>query len=207
MSTLPSTAALLIIDVQRAFDDPRWGRRNNPALERNLERLLAAWRETGRPVVHVRHMSSSPTSTLRPGQPGNEFKPEVAPRPGEWVVEKQVNSAFIGTHLERRLRNKEIDTLVIVGIQTNHCVSTTARMAGNLGFHTFVVGDACATFDRVGHDGVLRPAELHHDVALADLHEEFATIVETDAVLEAAEPRHGAALAAPAASPAGAAAR
>jgi nicotinamidase-related amidase len=185
MKPLPPTAVLLVVDMQKAFYDPSWGPRNNPALERNVRRLQDAWRRTGRPIVHVRHMSTSPTSTLRPGQPGNAIMDEVAPLAGEPVVEKTVNSAFIGTTLEADLRRRGVDTIVVTGIQTNHCVSTTARMAGNLGFDTYVVADGTATFDRAGHDGVVRPAELLHAVALADLHGEFATIVETDALLEA----------------------
>ena len=192
MKPLPPNAVLLVIDVQKGFDDPFWGPRNNPALERNVRRLQDAWRRTGRPIVHVRHMSTSPTSALRPGQPGNEIKDDVAPLAGEPVVEKSVNSAFIGTTLEADLRRRGVDTLVITGLQTNHCVSTTARMAGNLGFDTYVVADATATFDRAGHDGVVRPAELLHTVALADLHGEFATIVETDALVEAAGAARGA---------------
>jgi nicotinamidase-related amidase len=183
---LPERAALIVIDVQRAFDDASWGPRNNPELERNLSALLAVWRKARRPLIHVRHMSREPRSLLRPGQPGNEFKPEVQPLSGERVIEKNVNSAFIGTPLEAELRAAGIDTLVITGIQTNHCVSTTARMAGNLGFRTYVVSDGTATFDRKSHDGGrLFPAELVHAVALADLQGEFATIVDTRALLAA----------------------
>lgn len=184
--TLPANAALVVIDVQRAFDDPRMGPRNNPALEGNVRALLARWRESRRPLFHVKHMSTEPQSLLRPGLPGNEFKPEAAPLAGERVIEKNVNSAFIGTPLEAELREKRIDTLVLLGIQTNHCVSTTTRMAGNLGFRAFLVGDACATFDRKGPDGRLWPAQTLHDVSLADLHGEFATVVTTAQVLAAA---------------------
>lgn len=174
---------LLLVDLQLGFDEPRWGRRNNPYAEDHASALLHAWRSAERPVVHVRHMSSDPRSPLRPGHPGNAFKRETAPAAGEPVVEKRVNSAFIGTPLEADLRRAGCGGLVIVGLTTNHCVSTTARMAGNLGFATWVVSDATATFDRVGPDGVLHPAERIHQMALSDLHGEFATVVDTATVI------------------------
>ena len=185
----PATT-LLVVDLQLGFDEPRWGRRNNPSLERHALALLRAWRTTGRPVVHVRHMSTEPDSPLRPDRPGNAFKPETAPIAGEAVIEKSVNSAFIGTSLETDLRRAGCGGLVIVGLTTNHCVSTTARMAGNLGFPTWVVSDATATFDRVGPDGVEHPAEQIHSIALSDLHGEFATVVGTAAVIAALQVPH-----------------
>lgn len=136
---LDGRAALLLVDVQEGLDDPTLGERNNPGAEERAATLLAAWREAGRPVVHVRHLSEEPGSPLRPGQPGVEIKEIVRPAPGEPVVEKSVNSAFIGTGLEERLRADGIETLIIAGLTTDHCVSTTARMAGNLGFETYVV--------------------------------------------------------------------
>jgi len=178
---------LLVVDLQQGFDALAWGRRNNPQLEQRASELLRVWRGTGRPVVHVRHMSTNPFSPLRPGQPGNDFKPETAPIAGEAVVEKRVNSAFIGTYLEADLRRAGCRGLVIVGLTTNHCVSTTARMAGNLGFATWVVSDATATFDRVGPDGLEHRAEQIHAIALSDLHGEFATVVDTAAVVAALE--------------------
>lgn len=185
MKTLAPNAALLIVDLQKGFDEPSWGRRNNPRMEERVADLLAAWRASHRPVIHARHMSTSHTSPLRPGQPGNEHKPEGAPLPGEPVIEKRVNSCFIGTSLETYIRRAGYDTLVIAGLTTNHCVSTTARMAGNLGFNAWVVSDATAAFDRVGPDGVAYPAEQIHAIALADLHGEFATVVQTRTVLAA----------------------
>jgi len=176
---------LLVVDLQLGFDEPRWGRRNNPSLERCASGLLRAWRAAGRPVVHVRHMSTEPSSPLRPGQPGNAFKPETAPLAGEAVIEKRSNSAFIGTSLESDLRRAGCRGLVIMGLTTNHCVSSSARMAGNLGFATWVVSDATATFDRVGPDGVPHPAEQIHAIALSDLHGEFATVVDAAAVIAA----------------------
>lgn len=175
-------AALLLIDVQQGFDDPRWGPRNNPDAERNIARLLQRWRSAGRPVVHVQHLSVDPDSPLRPDRSGCAFRPETTPLPGETVVRKSVNSAFIGTDLEPRLRRMGVETVVIAGLTTDHCVSTTTRMAGNLGFRTFVVADATATFDRVGPDGRHYAAEEIHRVSLASLHGEFATVMETDQV-------------------------
>lgn len=180
-----NTTILLVVDLQVGFDEKYWGRRNNPSLELRSTDLVRAWRARRRPVVHVRHMSTDPSSPLRPGQEGNGFKPGTAPRPGESVVEKCVNSAFIGTSLEMDLRRGGCRGLVIVGLTTNHCVSTTARMASNLGFSTWVVSDATAAFDRIGHDGVEHRAEEVHAMALSDLHREFATVVDTAAVLEA----------------------
>jgi len=185
LSLKPQTTTLLVVDLQLGFDEPRWGRRNNPLLEQRSSELLRAWRAAGRPVVHVKHMSTDLLSPLRPGQRGNEFKPETAPIAGEAVIEKRVNSAFIGTSLEDDLRHAGCRGLVIAGLTTNHCISTTARMAGNLGFATWVVSDATATFDRVGPDGVEHPAEQIHSIALSDLHGEFATVVDTAAVIAA----------------------
>ena len=181
--TLPDAAALLLVDVQRGMDDPRWGKRNNPDAERNIAALLAAWRQRDRPVIHVQHMSVEPDSPLRPERPGNAFKPEAAPQPGEPVFQKTVSSAFIGTELESHLRSRRIDTVVIAGITTDHCVSTTARMAANLGFATIVVSDGTATFERTGPDGEHHTADEMHRFALASLHGEFATIRRTEEVL------------------------
>lgn len=176
---LPPSAALIVIDVQQAFLDPRWGERNNPNAESNVARLLEAWRNSGRPVRHVLHDSLEPNSLLRPGSPGNSVQSVAAPGPSEPVYRKHVNSGFIGTNLENDLRQEAIDTLVLVGLTTNHCVSTTARMAGNLGFKTIVVSDATASFARLALDGTMRPAESVHSAALSDLQGEFATVVDT----------------------------
>lgn len=184
MSQLPKSAALIVVDVQQGLVHPGEDKRNNPQAEENIARLLAAWRETGRPIRHVVHDSTEPNSQLRPGLPGNAIQAGAAPEPNEPVYRKNVNSAFIGTSLENDLRKDGIDTLVIVGLTTNHCVSTTVRMAGNLGFTTYVVSDATAAFSRKALDGSMRPAEAVHAGALSDLHEEFAEVVDTSEVLE-----------------------
>ena len=186
----PSTApALLLIDVQQGLDEPRWGARNNPDAERRIADLLAAWRASGRPVVHVQHLSLEPRSPLREDAPGHAFKVEAQPIAGEPVFRKHVNSAFIGTGLEAHLREHGIEALVVVGITTDHCVSTTVRMAGNLGFSVTVVEDATATFERRGPDGAHYTADLMHRAALASLHGEFATVRSARDVLADIEHR------------------
>jgi nicotinamidase-related amidase len=174
--TLSSRTALLLIDVQQGLDDPRLGARNNPDAEMRIADLLAAWRATGRPVIHVQHLSLEPQSPLREDRPGHAFKAEALPMAGEPVFRKHVNSAFIGTDLESHLRANGISELVMAGITTDHCVSSTARMAGNFGFTVIVVEDATATFDRLGPDGARYSADLMHGAALASLHGEFATV-------------------------------
>jgi nicotinamidase-related amidase len=185
-----SDAALLLVDFQCGMDDPGFPPRNNVLAESNAARLLAAWRETGRRIIHVQHMSTEPASPFRPGLPGNAIKPALAPIDQEPLFQKKVSSAFVGTELERHLRDMAIDTLVVVGMQTDQCVSTTVRMAANLGFRTYVVNDATATFDLTGPDGTHYPAQLVHDVTLASLHGEFATIVTTAEVLMESAAHH-----------------
>lgn len=177
-------AALLIIDVQQGFDDSIWGRRNNPLAEANIVRLLEAWRDQQWPIIHVQHQSRFAGSPLHPANPGYALKAQVRPLPGETLITKQVNSAFIGTSLETLLRQRHITTLVVTGLTTNHCVETTVRMAGNLGFLTYLVSDATATFDRMGPDGRLHRAEDIHTISLTSIHGEFAQVMTTDEVLE-----------------------
>ena len=183
MTPLPDNTALIIIDVQDGLDEPRLGQRNNPDAEANMARLLADWRAKQRPIYFIQHMSTEPNSPLRPELPGNAIKRIVAPEGDEPVIQKQVNSAFIGTDLAERLRGAGIDTLVCVGLTTEHCVSSTVRMADDLGFTAYVVADATACHDRTGFDGVYYPAESIHTLALIGLQDEFATVVNTDDLL------------------------
>jgi len=187
-------AALLIIDVQKAIDAPyhaTHGPRNNQSAESHIVSLLSAWREWGRPIIHVRHDSTSPESAYRPGQDGNEFKSEMAPRAGERIVPKRTNSAFIGTDLERTLRDGGLDTLVITGVSTNNSVEATVRMAGNLGFATYLVADACFTFARPDFQGRIRSAEEVHSMSLANLDGEYCKVVNTSDLLAAGAGHHG----------------
>lgn len=175
--------ALLLIDVQQGFDDPYWGNRNNPDAEANMARILQRWREHALPVIHVQHLSTNPASPLHPSGPGCAFRPETQPNADEVIFQKHVNSAFIGTGLEAHLRQAGISALVIVGLTTDHCVSTTTRMAGNLGFDVQLVADATATFDRADVHGNKVSADEIHWVHLASLHGEFCTVVTTEEIL------------------------
>ncbi len=175
----PDSAALLIIDVQKAIDDPSWGRRNNPQAEENIARLLQVWRQAKGRVIHVQHHSREPQSKYRPGQPGCDFKECALPMPGETVVTKHTNSAFIGTELEAMLWEGAHEQVVVVGVITNNSVEATVRMAGNLGFEVFVVSDATFTFDRRALAGTLHLAEDVHAHSLANMNGEYARIVST----------------------------
>ena len=178
--------ALILIDIQKAFDNIEYwgGQRNNPNAEENASKLLQLWRDEKLPIFHVKHCSLNPTSILNETNIGNEFKDLVKPLDNEIVIKKNVNSAFIGTDLKEQLDNSKITKLVIVGLTTDHCVSTTTRMAGNFGFDTFLVSDATATFTKKGMNGQIFSAELIHDTTLASLNEEFATILMTNDLIE-----------------------
>lgn len=177
-------AALLVIDVQEGLDNPRLGPRNNPDAEKRIADLLAAWRAAGKPVIHVQHMSTEPQSLLRPGLPGNAIKKEALPIAGEPLFQKNVNSAFIGTDLDAHLRSRGIESLVMVGLTTAHCISSSARMAANLGFKVTVVADATATHGHTSYDGKYYDPDLIHRVELASLNGEFATVRNSADVLE-----------------------
>jgi len=184
MIRLPQDAGLIIIDVQKGFDDPKWGPRNNPDAEQKIAALLAAWCRTGRPVFHVQHLSDSDGSPLNPRNPGCEIKEIVRPGENEEVFQKRVNSAFIGAQLENSLHQRHIRTVAIVGLTTPHCVSTTARMAANLGFDVYMASDAIAAFEITGPEGRRYSAEEIHNVSLATAHGEFATVVDSKALLD-----------------------
>jgi nicotinamidase-related amidase len=180
-NTLP---CLIIIDMQKGMADPSAGERNNPHAEDNIARLLAAWRTAGAYVVHVRHISRSPISPFALGQSGVLFQEALQPLAHEHVVEKNVPDAFINTALERWLRMRAVNDIVVIGVSTNNSVEASARTAGNLGFKTTVVSDACFTFAKRDYAGVRRSADEVHAMSLANLDGEYAAILDTQAVLQ-----------------------
>ncbi len=188
MNTLnPVHTALIVIDVQRAFDlwEAAGRRRNNPDAVARIADLLAAFRAARAPVFHIRHRSAQPGSSFAPDGPGYPVRDEARELAGEPVVAKEVNSSFIGTDLEARLRAAGVHSVVICGATTNHCVETTTRMAGNLGFDTWLVSDATWTFDRTGPDGDEHTAEAIHAMTLSNLNDEFAHIASAAEIVSA----------------------
>ncbi len=176
---------LLLIDIQKGFlkEDIWGGERNNKDAEIICEKLLNYWREYALPIIHIQHASTNPQSPLHPSQEGFEFQDKLKPLADELVISKNVNSAFIGTNLKDVLDETNVSTLVIIGLTTDHCVSTTTRMAGNYGYEVFLVADATATFDKKALDGKIFGADLIHETALASLNDEFASVIKSDELL------------------------
>ncbi len=170
---------LVIIDVQKGWKEFHPGKWNNPGAVGKMRELLEFWRKKGWRVIHVRHDSYNPKSFLKEGKPTFEFQDEVKPEAGEKIVTKHVNSALIGTDLEETLRSAGADPVVFCGFVTDHCVSTTARMSGNLGFRTMVVEDACGTYSKPDMDGNEVNAATLHRANLASIHGEFATVLRS----------------------------
>lgn len=186
MNTKLNNPALILIDIQKGFHDVAYwgGDRNNVTAEEKAGELLEIWRSKKLPIFHVQHCSSNPNSILNETNSGNEFQDVVKPLEGETIIKKNVNSAFIGTNLKELLDNDKITNLVIVGLTTDHCVSTTTRMAGNFDYKVYLVSDATATFNKKGLNGEDFSAELIHQTALASLNEEFAQVVTSEFIKE-----------------------
>ena len=173
--------ALLLVDIQKAFLEKDYPGliRNNEHAEFICGKILKKWRTLDLPIIHVRHSSTNPESKLHKSRPGFEFNDYVTPLETEMVLTKEVNSAFIGTNLENILIKSHIDTLVIVGMTTNHCISTTVRMSGNLGFDTYLISDSTACYNTKGINGEIIACNTIYNSALASLQEEFATVIDS----------------------------
>jgi len=186
MNLEENKSALLLIDLQKGFQNEEFwgGNRNNKDAESKIIQILEKWRELNLPIFHIIHSSLNPISKLHKSDPGFEMIDEIQPKTDEPIIIKHVNSAFIGTDLQERLDKQKISKLVIVGLTTNHCISTSTRMAGNFGYDVQLISDATATFDRKGINGEKFDAELIHQTALASLNEEFAEVIDTKTLLE-----------------------
>ncbi len=180
--------ALLLVDVQKGVNDTVYygginGRRNNFDAENNILKILKEWRLSKRKVAFTKHDSREKDSPLKlkleTGQQLSGMEPEI----DDIVVVKDVNSGFIGTSLELDLRRAGVQRLLVVGFFTNVCIETTVRMAGNMGFDTYLVHDACAAMNSIGYDGKDYEPDLVHNMAIANLHGEFCTAISTDDAL------------------------
>ncbi|MEM9868386.1 MAG: cysteine hydrolase family protein [Bacteroidota bacterium] len=178
--------ALLLIDIQKGIQETGYygEERNNPKAEENCAKILETFRERKWPIFHVQHCSTNPDSPLHPSKPSHAFYAGVIPKNNEPVISKNVNSAFIGTDLKERLEKMGIHDVVITGLTTEHCISTSTRMASNLGFNVTLISDATAAFSKKGIDGEPISAEMVHKIELANLKDEFATIYTTDMLLQ-----------------------
>lgn len=194
----PQRTALIVVDVQVDFASPEgliglYGTDMSPAEAAidKIETLIAAARKAGAAVGFMRVMTRPETDSnalktwmARRGTPGSEGicrigsggedYYRVSPEPGDIEVGKLAYSSFHGTDFEEQLRARGIDTLVMTGLTTDCCVDSTTRDAFHRDFHTFVVSDACASFD-----------EALHVHALAALNEHTSLLVTTDAVVAA----------------------
>ena len=172
-------AVLLPIDFQLGFDSPSWPRRWNGDVDANGLALINEWRAAGRPIVHVRHDSIEPGSTLTPGTPGNNFRPGFGPQGDEPLITKSVNSAFIGTDLDLRLKRLGARHVVVFGISTDMCVSTTIRTGANMGWDLILVPDASDCFDLPDGEGGTIPAAEVQRAHVATLAYEFCDVMTT----------------------------
>jgi len=176
--------ALILIDVQKAFDDGKWGKRNNPNAEENMREVLEKCRYNEWKIIHIQHISEDPNSVFYYKGKGFPIKNIVAPLEQEKIITKRVNSAFIGTNLDEYLKACHIDTVAITGLTTPHCVSTTTRMSGNLGYKTYLLSDATAAFGMEDHNGDYIDAETIHKLSLATVHDEFSTVLGTEQFID-----------------------
>ena len=173
---------LLLVDIQKAFLDVDYPgfKRNNPEAEFICGKILTKWREKNFPIIHVRHSSTNPNSKLHESNPGFEFNNHVTPLDNELILTKNVNSAFIGTGLKSILNESKTEIIVIVGMTTNHCISTTTRMSGNLGYNTYLISDSTACYNTKAINGEIIDCEVIYKTSLASINIEFATVIDSN---------------------------
>lgn len=174
--------ALILIDIQKAFQDAAWGQANDLHAYKNMLKILHHFRDKGKTVIHIKHISDNPKSLFKIKET-QDFQEGFQPLKNEVVFEKRVNSAFIGTNLESYLLENDIKNLYIIGLTLPHCVSTTTRMAANLGFDATVFSDATISFPLEAIDGSMIDAKAVHYHNLASLNQEFAAITDTKTFL------------------------
>lgn len=177
--------ALILVDIQNDyFDGGAWVLPNMTAAAGNAARLLAAARQSGDLVIHIRHESTRPGSTFfLPGTVGAEIHPSVAPRPGEAVVTKGRPNSFIGTDLQDRLVVAGVSQIMICGAMSQMCIDATARAAKDLDYEVTVVEDACAAKE-VSFGGQMIGAGVIHAAFMSALDMGYALVARTEELLE-----------------------
>lgn len=178
--------ALMVIDAQKGInEDAHWGgNRNNPDAEGNIAQLLKKWRELRYPVIIVQHCSRSSTSPLRPHCNGNDLMGFLQLQQHEKLIQKFTTSVFVKTDLLQYIEREKISSLTITGFVTNNSVEATARSAGDLGIVATVVSDATACFDKIAMDGKKYTSDLVHQLSLANIKDEYASILSTEEILQ-----------------------
>ena len=174
------TRALLIVDIQNDyFPGGAYPLHEPEAAAAAARSVLEGFRASGEPVVHVRHVWDEPDAPfMRPGTAGVEINEAVAPAPGEPVIEKEAPNAFLRTGLERELRARGVEELVVCGMMTSMCVDATVRAAADLGFSVTLVHDACAA-PTLSFGGTDVPAPAVGAAFLAALGDGYATVVSS----------------------------
>lgn len=181
-----SKRALILVDLQNDyFPDGKWPLVGIDAAAGNAARILAAAREAGDLVIHVRHESTRPGAPFFvPGSDGARTSDVVAASPGEIVVVKNNINAFLRTDLRQVLENAGVDKVTVLGAMSHMCIDAATRAASDFGYPTTVIHDACATRD-LAFNGVTVPAAHVHAAFMAALGFAYATLTSTDEYLAA----------------------
>jgi len=182
---LDATTGLVIIDVQQAIDEPEWDGKNNPDYQTRILDLLTLWRARNWPVFHIKHNSKNPLSAFHPDAETNEFKRETRPLPGEAIIEKEVNCAFIGTGLGSMLRMDGCEKIIVCGVVTHHSVDATVRHAACLGFKTYLASDACTAVPVTDKTGKVWSGDEVHNLSLAVLDGEYCQVITMQDIFKA----------------------
>jgi nicotinamidase-related amidase len=171
-------ACLVLIDLQNEYRNGPIAVRGADAAIADAAHLLKSARQSGTPIFHIAHKGRAGGLFDRAAERG-QIVAELAPRPGEAVVEKGMPNAFAGTDLQALLAATGRKTIIIAGFMTHMCVSSTARAAVDLGFGVTIDAAACGTRDLPDGRGGVIPAATLHDVALVELSDRFAVIART----------------------------
>ena len=170
--------ALLVIDIQNDyFPGGAMELEGAQAAAENARRAIETFRARGRPVIHVRHLSTRAGATFfLPGTRGAEIQDLVRPHGAETVVEKNFPNSFRATRLQSTLEEQGIKHLAVAGMMTHMCVDATVRHAADLGYGVTLLGDACATRAQT-FGGETVPARQVHAAFLAALSGFYAKVI------------------------------